>query len=925
MAAKISKAFQGQYPNKMTAVQRLKDMVRRMNRQLDQSGRIGSSGENGMMALKKILIAVALLFAMANSVFAQTIALGPRFVLPYQTVIDGTGVPVPGAFLFFYSSGTNVKLNTYSDALLTTPNPNPVPANAAGQFPNIFLDGNYKVVLTDSLFNQLWTADPVSGTSPNPVGSGAPGDVPQYDSSGTRLVDGATISTNQSFYFGSGRPWCDVRSQGATGTALTSQTDDAAAFRACVTTLNALGGGILYVPPGNYCLKTAASASNFALNITNVSIRVVGAGLYFPSQIYTCGANIGLIYENVTGSSVEQLEYTASGGQGDPGASTGIAASYPAIQFGSSCGLCTIDHVRGFGGLYGLDNEGSDTWVSDFSFGYAYGAAIIHSAGSGHRYLHGAVDQNWPVVLPNVNSLTISAWQSSHSYSGNGASNTNVVSTGGYNIQLFSASCVSGGTAPTVLTYGHAITDGTCTWQLVGNATQYVALDCDGNCTEMIVHGEVDINCGGCTDGFAMTNNNAGTAPNTVEIDGSSFGQEIVSNIGLYAGSIITISNNHMSGGDQTNSSAIYVPNASFTGAFSAFGNHISLANSGISVGIVPSSISGYSIIGNKFDSVGTAINYFGAAGAVHLTAGHNTMYGATTAFTVTAGSSYYEFTNNDINGAALSYTIGDAHKIVTGNDGLSTGSGATVLATSPTLTTPTLTIPTLNGGIITLGSDATGDMYYRNSGGTLSRLPVCTGTQVIGASGGIPACVTQGGTGAALTYLCTITASNSASLNNASPTSGSCPLNNSYTSYELVFQNIVPATNEKILELQVHSGGVYKSTGYLSNQVVFINNGSLGAGSITTYIPLTYPLDSNGDALGNTAPGFSGQVFITNPSASNFATIYGNGMYLDGSGVVGNNLTTGYWNTTGAVDGFQVLMDSGNITSGSILVYGVQ
>jgi hypothetical protein len=922
MAAKISKAFQGQYPNKMTAVQRLKDMVRRMNRQLDQSGRIGSSGENGMMALKKILIAVALLFAMANSVFAQTIALGPRFVLPYQTVIDGTGVPVPGAFLFFYSSGTNVKLNTYSDALLTTPNPNPVPANAAGQFPNIFLDGNYKVVLTDSLFNQLWTADPVGGTSPNPVGSGAPGDVPQYDSSGTRLVDGATISTNQSFYFGSGRPWCDVRSQGATGTALTSQTDDAAAFRACVTTLNALGGGILYVPPGNYCLKTAASASNFALNITNVSIRVVGAGLYFPSQIYTCGANIGLIYENVTGSSVEQLEYTASGGQGDPGASTSIAASYPAIQFGSSCGLCTIDHVRGFGGLYGLDNEGFDTWVSDFSFGYAYGAAIIHSAGSGHRYLHGAVDQNWPVVLPNVNSLTISAWQSSHSYSGNGASNTNVVSTGGYNIQLFSASCVSGGTAPTVLTYGHAITDGSCTWQLVGNATQYVALDCDGNCTEMIVHGEVDLSCGGCSDGFAMTNNNSGTPPNTVEIDGSSIGIEWNSNITLNAGSNFVITNTHMSGASVSGQNEILVPaSGSFAGNFTASGNYFNNASNGIAIGLVPSGTAGYAIIGNRFTGNSDAIVFFGSAGALHITAGHNTMNGVTTALSVPSGSSYYEFTNNDINGAALSFTTGDAHHIVAGNDGGSTGTGNVVQATSPTLTTPTL-----DGASIVLGSDAKGDMYYNSgTGNALARVPVCTGTQVLGAAAGVPACVTQGGTGAALTYLCTITASNSASLNNASPTSGSCPLNNSYTSYELVFQNIVPATNEKILELQVHSGGVYKSTGYLSNQVVFINNGSLGAGSITTYIPLTYPLDSNGDALGNTAPGFSGQVFITNPSASNFATIYGNGMYLDGSGVVGNNLTTGYWNTTGAVDGFQVLMDSGNITSGSILVYGVQ
>jgi hypothetical protein len=90
--------------------------------------------------------------------------VGARFVLPYQTVIDATGVPIPGALLFFYASGTSNLQNTYSDAALTVPNTNPVQANAAGVFPNIFLSGQfYKVVLTDSLDNEIWTADPVQG------------------------------------------------------------------------------------------------------------------------------------------------------------------------------------------------------------------------------------------------------------------------------------------------------------------------------------------------------------------------------------------------------------------------------------------------------------------------------------------------------------------------------------------------------------------------------------------------------------------------------------------------------------------------------------------------------------------------------------------------------------------------------------------
>lgn len=124
--------------------------------------------------MRKIL-SIALILAFVTAGQAQQVPLGPRFVLPYQTVIDPTGVPIPGGQLFFYRSGTNTKLNTYADPLFATPNSNPVQANSAGMFPNIFLNGNYKVVLTDSLGNQVWTADPVYGFGSGFPFSGAPG------------------------------------------------------------------------------------------------------------------------------------------------------------------------------------------------------------------------------------------------------------------------------------------------------------------------------------------------------------------------------------------------------------------------------------------------------------------------------------------------------------------------------------------------------------------------------------------------------------------------------------------------------------------------------------------------------------------------------------------------------------------------------
>lgn len=56
---------------------------------------------------------------------------------------------------------------------------------------------------------------------------------------------------------------------------------------------------------------------------------------------------------------------------------------------------------------------------------------------------------------------------------------------------------------------------------------------------------------------------------------------------------------------------------------------------------------------------------------------------------------------------------------------------------------TQTLTNKTLTSPAVNLGSDATGDMYYRNSGGALTRLPIGTSGQIINVDvTGIPAYV---------------------------------------------------------------------------------------------------------------------------------------------------------------------------------------
>lgn len=91
----------------------------------------------------------------------------PRFILPFQTVISSAGVPLPGALLEFFLEDTDTHSPTYSDAELTVPNLNPVPALSNGMFPAIFLNPaiTYKVRLSDRNGVEIWTAYPVTALS----------------------------------------------------------------------------------------------------------------------------------------------------------------------------------------------------------------------------------------------------------------------------------------------------------------------------------------------------------------------------------------------------------------------------------------------------------------------------------------------------------------------------------------------------------------------------------------------------------------------------------------------------------------------------------------------------------------------------------------------------------------------------------------
>ena len=170
-------------------------------------------------------------------------------------------------------------------------------------------------------------------------------------------------------------------------------------------------------------------------------------------------------------------------------------------------------------------------------------------------------------------------------------------------------------------------------------------------------------------------------------------------------------------------------------------------------------------------------------------------------------------------------------------------------------------------------------------------------------------------GTASGLVYLNTITASNSADIHDQASFGGS------YRSFLLVLRNIVPVTNAVQLELQVSAAGAFKTTTYLGS--VTINNaGTLTGESSTVCVPLT----GINTPMSNTAAfGYSGEIEVSNMSSTSLSKIWhGRGGHQVGTNQWATTEYSGLWNATSALDGFRILASSGNLSTGSVDIYGI-
>lgn len=147
--------------------------------------------------------------------------------------------------------------------------------------------------------------------------------------------------------------------------------------------------------------------------------------------------------------------------------------------------------------------------------------------------------------------------------------------------------------------------------------------------------------------------------------------------------------------------------------------------------------------------SAGAPVLFNGAGGTPSSMTGTNI---SGTAASLTAGAATVLATARTINGTSFdgsaNITVTAAAGTLTGST-LNSGVTASSLTSFGTVTSGTLSTGAVIGGVTTtLGSDATGDIYYRNASGVLTRLGIGSSNQVLTVSGGLPSWAAASGGG---------------------------------------------------------------------------------------------------------------------------------------------------------------------------------
>lgn len=209
--------------------------------------------------------------------------------------------------------------------------------------------------------------------------------------------------------------------------------------------------------------------------------------------------------------------------------------------------------------------------------------------------------------------------------------------------------------------------------------------------------------------------------------------------------------------------------------------------------------------------------------------------------------------------------------------------------------------------GLLTAG--ATGEALVEAATAGDARTALGLGT--LATTNQVPISAAPAGTWVLLN---TLTAANSAALSDTTNFTAA------YDEYEIVLEDIRPATNNVDLRMQVRSGEAWKSSSYKTTTSGSFG-GSFSYSNPTAHIEITN-LGRTGSASGH---GVSGRIGISAVNSSAYKKVWGQVTWFDGTyNTVNTTWPSGFWDGgTGAVTGVLFYMSTGNIASGKIYIYG--
>jgi hypothetical protein len=182
-----------------------------------------------------------------------------------------------------------------------------------------------------------------------------------------------------------------------------------------------------------------------------------------------------------------------------------------------------------------------------------------------------------------------------------------------------------------------------------------------------------------------------------------------------------------------------------------------------------------------------------------------------------------------------------------------------------------------------------------------------------------------------ALTHIKTLTASSSATLSFVDGSSD-VVLDSTYPIYKFSFINMHPGTHDVLFMMNLSTDGGSNYNVAKTTTLFFATHGEDGSGGALTYYAAKDLAQGTGYQTISLHPGAendescSGELWLYNPSSTTFVKHFMStfNTYYHGDKTY-NTFCAGYGNTTSAVNAISFKMESGNIDSGKIKLYGIK